>query len=130
MGSGRPRGPYQRGCLLPGARWSCSAVAILARCLTSVLEPAATRRNELVQETFAACVSCDRIWIEAQTKAGCVRNGEHALVIQPPAADSDRVDERRTGQVFHQVGVSKRGRQLQVGGETDGGIPSVRDEAN
>jgi hypothetical protein len=46
----------------------------------------------------------DLVWIEAHAEAGCGRKGQHALGIQAPAADSDGVDERRPGQVFHQVG--------------------------
>ena len=59
----------------------------------------------LVEKAFASCISCDFVRIEAQTETGCGRNGEHPFGIQAPAADSDGVDERRSGQVFHQVGV-------------------------
>src|SRR5207302_5566133 len=58
-----------------------------------------------------------------------VGDGEHSLRIQFPGDLDQIVDERRSGEVYDQIRRAACRRQLQVGGETQGGIPSVRNEA-
>src|SRR6266516_784558 len=68
-----------------------------------------------IQQSRPARVFCQSVWIELQSQAWQLGNAQQAFAIQMPTAQRDFVDERRTSQISHQVGVWKRRCQLQIG---------------
>lgn len=83
------------------------------------------RISELV-----ACEMADGIRVESQAEAWGVWDWEHSLGVEFPWDLDDIVDEGRAIEVFHEVGFWESGSELEIGGEADGGVPSMGNEAS
>lgn len=70
----------------------------------------------------------DGIWVESQAEAWGVRDWEHSVGVELPGDLDDIVDEGRAVEIFHEVGFWESGSELEIGGEADGGIPTMGNE--
>src|SRR5436190_18739459 len=77
-----------------------------------------------------ACVPFHGIGIERDAEPRPVRNRQHAVRVEPPATLRQIVDEWRAGQVFHHIGADICRRELEIGSQSESGVPTVRDEAD
>src|SRR6478609_785942 len=74
-------------------------------------------------------VLLDRVRIERDAEARGVRDGEHAVGVEVEAFKRELVDVGGAGDVFDEIGVGEGAGEVEVSGETEGGVPAVRDEA-
>src|SRR5579863_9926951 len=79
---------------------------------------------------FNAGVFFDGVEVEGNSEAWGVGDGEHSFAVERPGAVDDFVEEGGAGEVFDHIGEAAGGGEVKVGGETEGGVPAVGDEAD